>query len=233
MNEIISQHGWAFDSSLWTELRKIYIDSSWIWQDSERGYFNRALVSPKWINNSHNQKKVIIIHSLGIHLIDKNILLNASHAIFINSFYNFIPKNKDRKLIVRALEKMNNKFNNLEIKFMLNEFYKNSFLPNKIDLNYKKAISIKFDNANISYLKNDFKKLSIQDKPPLLVSKNCNVLIIKSSDDLILNHNSSTIFTELMSKTQTKKPTIIEVENQGHIINNYKIFNLIDNWINN
>tara|TARA_Y100001933_G_scaffold216550_1_gene223737 strand:+ start:203 stop:904 length:702 start_codon:yes stop_codon:yes gene_type:complete len=233
MNEIISQHGWAFDSSLWTELRKIYIDSSWIWQDSERGYFNRALVSPKWINNSHNQKKVIIIHSLGIHLIDKNILLNASHAIFINSFYNFIPKNKDRKLIVRALEKMNNKFNNLEIKFMLNEFYKNSFLPNKIDLNYKKAISIKFDNANISYLKNDFKKLSIQDKPPLLVSKNCNVLIIKSSDDLILNHNSSTIFTELMSKTQTKKPTIIEVENQGHIISNYKIFNLIDNWINN
>tara|TARA_Y100001978_G_scaffold99618_1_gene89140 strand:+ start:205 stop:906 length:702 start_codon:yes stop_codon:yes gene_type:complete len=233
MNEIISQHGWAFDSSLWTELRKIYIDSSWIWQDSERGYFNRALVSPKWINNSHNQKKVIIIHSLGIHLIDKNILLNASHAIFINSFYNFIPKNKDRKLIERALEKMNNKFNNLEIKFMLNEFYKNSFLPNKIDLNYKKAISIKFDNANISYLKNDFKKLSIQDKPPLLVSKNCNVLIIKSSDDLILNHNSSTIFTELMSKTQTKKPTIIEVENQGHIISNYKIFNLIDNWINN
>ena len=233
MNEIISQHGWAFDSTLWTELRKIYIDSSWIWQDSERGYFNRALVSPKWINNSHNQKKVIIIHSLGIHLIDKNILLNASHAIFINSFYNFIPKNKDRKLIVRALEKMNNKFNNLEIKFMLNEFYKNSFLPNKIDLNYKKAISIKFDNANISNLKNDFKKLSIQDKPPLLVSKNCNVLIIKSSDDLILNHNSSTIFTELMSKTQTKKPTIIEVENQGHIISNYKIFNLIDNWINN
>ena len=233
MNEIISQHGWAFDSSLWTELRKIYIDSSWIWQDSERGYFNRALVSPKWINNSHNQKKVIIIHSLGIHLIDKNILLNASHAIFINSFYNFIPKNKDRKLIERALEKMNNKFNNLEIKFMLNEFYKNSFLPNKIDLNYKKAISIKFDNANISYLKNDFKKLSIQDKPPLLVSKNCNVLIIKSSDDLILNHNSSKIFTELMSKTQTKKPTIIEVENQGHIISNYKIFNLIDNWINN
>ena len=233
MNQIISQHGWAFDSSLWKELKKIYRKNKWIWQDSERGYFNRALVSPKWINNSHNQKRVIIIHSLGIHLIDKNILLNASHAIFINSFYNFIPENKDRKLIERALEKMNNKFNKIEIKFMLNEFYKNSFLPNKIDLNYKKAISIKFDNANISYLKNDFKKLSIQDKPPLLVSKNCNVLIIKSSDDLILNHNSSTIFTELMSKTQTKKPTIIEVENQGHIISNYKIFNLIDNWINN
>jgi len=233
MNEIISQHGWAFDSSLWTELKKIYMDSSWIWQDSERGYFNRALISPKWINNSHNQKKVLIIHSLGIHLIDKNILLNASHAIFINSFYNFIPENKDRKLIVKALEKMNNKFNNREIKFMLNEFYKNSFLPNKLDLNYKKAISIKFDNANISNLKNDFKKLSIQDKPPLLVSKNCNVLIIKSSDDRILNHNSSTIFTELMSKTQTKKPMIVEIENQGHIISNYKIFNLIDNWINN
>ena len=234
MNQIISQHGWAFDSSLWKELKNIYISNNWIWQDSERGYFNKTLVSPKWINNNSNKgKNIIIIHSLGIHLIDKNTLINASHAIFINSFYQFIPDNKDRKLIIRSLERMKKKLNNGEIKLMLDEFYKNSFFPNEINLNYQKTISSKFDNANISNLKSDFNKLSINNKPPLLVSKDCNVLIIKSISDQILNKNSSTSFIKLMSETQTKKPKILEIENHGHIINNYKIFNLIDNWIHN
>ena len=232
MNQIITQHGWAFDSSLWKELRETYIRNNWIWQDGERGYFNKTLVSPKWINNNSNKgKNMIIIHSLGIHLIDKNILMNASHAIFINSFYQFIPKNKDRKLIIRSLERMKKKLNNHEIKFMLNEFYKNSFFPNEINLNHQKTISSKFDNANISHLKSDFDKLRINNKPPLLVSQDCNVLIIKSISDQILNNNSSTSFIELMCKTQTKKPMILEIENHGHIIDNYKIFNLINNWI--
>ena len=234
MNQIITQHGWAFDSSLWKELKNIYIKNNWIWQDNERGYFKKTFTSPKWINNnSYKSKNIIIIHSLGIHLIDKNILTNASHAIFINSFYQFIPNNKDRKLIMRSLERMKKKLNNQEIKLMLSEFYKNSFFPNEINLNYQKTISSKFDNANISHLKSDFNKLSIENKPPLLVSKDCNVLIIKSISDRILNDDSSKSFIELMNKTQTKKPMILEIENQGHIINNYKIFNLIDNWINN
>ena len=235
MNQIISQHGWAFDSSFWTELKNICIKNNWIWKDNERGYFNKKSVSPKWVNNnSLNKKKVIMVHSLGIHLIDKNILLNASHAIFINSFYNFIPDNKDRKLIARTLEIMKKKLNNKEIKLMLNEFYKNSFFPIEINLNYQKNISNKFENANISLLKKDFNKLNINGKPPhLFVSKDCKVLIIKSINDRILNHNSSESFIELMIKRQIQKPEILELENQGHIIKNYKIFNFIDNWINN
>ena len=128
---------------------------------------------------------------------------------------------------------MKNKLNNQEIKIMLNEFYKNSFFPNEINLNHKNIITSKFDNANISHLQRDFNKLSLENKPPLLVSKDCRVLIIKSISDRILNNDSSKSFIELMNKTQTKKPIILEIENQGHIIDNYKIFNLIDNWINN
>ena len=170
MNQIITQHGWAFDSSLWKELKKIYIKNNWIWQDNERSYFNKTFASPKWINNnSYKRKNIIITHSLGIHLIDKNTLINASHAIFINSFYQFIPDNKDKKLIIKSLERMKKKLNTQEIKPMLNEFYKNSYFPNKINLNFQETISSKFDNANISHLKSDFNKLSIENKPPLLV----------------------------------------------------------------
>ena len=232
MDQIISQHGWGFDSSLWMELKSLFIKNNWIWQDNERGYFNKDFFAPEWIkNNSHTQKKITIVHSLGTHLIDRSILLNASHAIFINSFYNFIPNHNDRKLVTKSLERMQKKLNNKEIKTMLNEFYKNSFFPNNIDMNFKRIREIKFDNINILRLKSDFQKLYTISNPPILVSKDCSILIIKSMNDRILSHNSSLSFIELMNKTQIKKPRIIEIEDQGHIISNYKIFKLIDNWI--
>ena len=114
---------------------------------------------------------------------------------------------------------------------MLNEFYKNSFFPNKIDINFKRISESKFDTINILRLKSDFQKLYIDSNPPILVSKDCSVLIIKSMNDRILSHSSSFGFIDLMNKTQIKKPRIIEIEDQGHIINNHKIFKLIDNWI--
>ena len=232
MNQIISQHGWAFDSSIWLDLKEIYLKNNWIWQDSDRGYFNKNLCAPQWINNnSLNNKKVTIIHSLGTHLIDKNILINASHAIFINSFYNFITKNNDSKVVIRSLEKMKQKLNNKEIKPMLNKFYKNSFFPKKIDISLKKIVDHKCENLNLLLLENDFSRLNIESKPPTLVSKKCKVLIIKSMNDRILNNYSSSSFIKLMNNTQIEKPTIVELENQGHIISNHNIFKLIDNWL--
>ena len=56
MNQIISQHGWAFDSSIWLDLKEIYLKNNWIWQDSDRGYFNKNLCAPQWINNNSLNK---------------------------------------------------------------------------------------------------------------------------------------------------------------------------------
>ena len=40
MNQIISQHGWGLDQSLWNKLKEDIIRQNWIWQDNDRGYYS-------------------------------------------------------------------------------------------------------------------------------------------------------------------------------------------------
>ena len=138
MNQIISQHGWGLDHSVWDKLKKQFIKNDWIWQDNDRGYFSVSSKRVNWIkDNSEGYLRIAICHSLGIHLINKNILKEATHIVLINSFNNFIPTNNQSKLTLRTLKKMEKKINPSEVNFMLREFINRSFLPNKVDKSLK------------------------------------------------------------------------------------------------
>ena len=68
MNQIISQHGWGLDQSIWDKLKEELIRQNWIWQDNNRGYYSNPNIKAKWIkNDSVKNKKVALCHSLGIH----------------------------------------------------------------------------------------------------------------------------------------------------------------------
>ena len=112
MNQIISQHGWGLDQSIWDKLKEEFIRQNWAWQDNDRGYYSDSCVKVKWIkSDSDKNKKVALCHSLGIHLIGKEILKEASHIILINSFFNFIPSNNESNITMRTLRRMEKKIN--------------------------------------------------------------------------------------------------------------------------
>ena len=98
MKQIITQHGWGLDKSFWDSYKIEFQKKQWHWQDNERGYFSKKINQSKWIkNNSIAQIKMIICHSLGFHLIKRDLFDEASHIVFINSFNNFLPSTKKKK----------------------------------------------------------------------------------------------------------------------------------------
>ena len=61
----------------------------------KEGIFQKNVKQSKFIkNNLNDQIKMVLCHSLGFHLIQENILDEASHVVFINSFNNFLPQAK-------------------------------------------------------------------------------------------------------------------------------------------
>lgn len=232
MNQIISQHGWALDCSVWDKLKENFIKDSWLWQDNDRGYYSSQSIVSNWIeNNSSKNIKLLICHSLGTQLIEPKVISKASHIVFINSFYKFIPEDRERNLTIRTLQRMGRKFNSKQIKLMLNDFFRRSFLPNTIETNFQNSFQSKLKNINISILENDFRKLYLETESPKLISNKCNVLIIKSNKDLILRENSSNQFIKKLNKSQNNKPQVINIENAGHIINNFDVFEIIKKWL--
>ena len=232
MNQIISQHGWGLDQSLWNKLKEDLIRQNWIWQDNDRGYYSDFCVKVKWIKtNSDNNKKVALCHSLGVHLIEKEILKEASHIILINSFFNFIPTNNESNITMRTLRKMEKKINTSEVRFMLEEFISRSFMPNQVDIKFKSIFNLNSKQINLKRLLKDFQKLYFQPSTFDLFSEHAEVLIIKSKNDFILKEYAFNEFINLLNNSQINKPKLVQIENQGHLIDNNCIINILKEWL--
>ena len=232
MNQIISQHGWGLDQSLWNKLKEDFIRQNWIWQDNDRGYYSDFCVKVKWIKtDSDNNKKVALCHSLGIHLIEKEILKEASHIVLINSFLNFIPTNNERNITMRTLRRMEKKINTLEVRFMLEEFISRSYMPNQVDIKFKSIFNLNSKQINLKSLLKDFQKLYFQPSKFDLFSKHAEVLIIKSKNDFILKEYASNEFINLLNTSQIKEPKLVQIENQGHLIDDNCIVKILKDWL--
>ena len=232
MNQIISQHGWGLDQSLWNKLKEDLIRQNWIWQDNDRGYYSDFCVKFKWIKtDSDKNKKVALCHSLGIHLIGKEILKEASHIILINSFFNFIPTNNESNITMRTLRRMERKINTSEVRFMLEEFISRSFLPNQVDIKFKSIFNLNSKQINLKSLLKDFQKLYIQKRIFNLFPKYAEVLIIKSKKDFILKEYASNEFVNLLNNYQIIKPKLVQIEDQGHLIDNACIVEILKDWL--
>ena len=234
MKQIITQHGWGLDKSFWDSYKIEFQKNQWHWQDNERGYFSKNVKQAKWIkNNFNNQIKMVLCHSLGFHLIERNLLDEASHIVFINSFNNFLPSSKKRDLIYRSLKRMEKKIIAFQAEDMLKEFIRRSFSPNDININFQNMFYKDLENLNNTLLLNDLKKLYTYKNSLKSFKKNCNVIVINSKKDLILDKDSSNNFIELLNKALTKKPTLIELSNQGHCLTNLNLYQIIKQTLDN
>ena len=234
MKQVITQHGWGLDQSFWESYKDEFQKNGWYWQDNERGYFSKYVTQSKWRkNNLNDQIKMVLCHSLGFHLIQENILNEASHVVFINSFNNFLPSTKKRDFIYRSLKRMEKKLKSFEAKVMLKEFIIRSFSPNNMTINFQNMFYKNLEGLNNNLLLNDLRKLYTDNNSLKSFEKNCNVIIINSKKDLILDQNSSHDFIELLNKTLAKKPTLIELSNQGHCLTNLNFYQIIKRAMDN
>jgi len=100
-------------------------------------------------------------------------------------------------------------------------------------INFKNVFYKNLECLNNNLLLNDLKKLYIDTNSFKSFEKNCNVIVINSKNDLILDQDSSNNFIELLNKTLTKKPTLIELSNQGHCLTNLNFYQIIKSFLDN
>ena len=189
MKEIIAMHGWAGDSNQWSNWEKIFKCFEWEWQTFERGYKGINPHTPKWIHNSNQvkPKRVAICHSLGSHLIDKQVLHSATHVILINSFSRFIPSGKENRPVQMALNKMMNAINTSDEASMLRKFHIKAYKPNYIDTESIESNLINISDHGRVRLKNDLIRLINSYSLPIGLNTHSNVLIV-NSEELSLIH---------------------------------------------
>ncbi len=233
MNEIIAIHGWAGDSHQWANWEKLFKSCDWRWQNAERGYKNLSPHTPKWNNNSNQVelKRVAICHSLGAHLVDKQVLHSATHVVLINSFSRFIPSSKENRLIQLALNKMMNAINTPNEAAMLRKFHIKAYKPNYIDVKAIESNLLHISDLGRLRLKNDLILLMNSDSLPIGLNTYSKVLIINSEQDHILANQTKVKLTEDLIKHLEAAPKIINLQDDGHSITKIKNIKKIKHWL--
>jgi len=233
MKEVIAIHGWAGDSHQWLNWKKIFKSCDWEWQTAERGYKDISPHTPKW-NNNLNQvelKRVALCHSLGSHLIDKQVLHSATHVVLINSFSRFIPSSKENRPIQLALNRMMSAINTPNEAAMLRKFHIKAYKPNHIDIKSTKSNLLHISDLGRLRLKNDLILLMNSDSLPLGLNTSSKVLIINSEQDHILaNQTKVNLVKDLINHLEAV-PKIINLQDEGHSITKIKNIKKIKHWL--
>ncbi len=233
MKEIIAMHGWAGDSHQWSNWRKLFKHCDWKWQTADRGYKNISPYTPKWNNNSNQDqlKRVVICHSLGSHLIDKQLLNSATHVVLINSFSRFIPNNKEKRSVTMALKMMMSAIDTPNETAMLRKFYLKAYKPNYIDVESAKSNLLYISDSGRLRLKNDLTLLINSDSLPVGLNTNAKVLIVNSEEDYILANQTKTKLAEDLTNHLEAIPTIINLKEEGHTISQIENIKKIKQWL--
>ncbi len=233
MKEVIAMHGWAGDSNQWSNWEKIFKCSGWEWQNAERGYKAISPHTPKWNHNSNQVelKRVAICHSLGSHLIDKQVLRSATHVVLINSFSRFIPSGKEHLHIQMVLKKMMTAINTPNEAAMLRKFHVKAYKPNGIDIESLEANLLHISDSGRLRLKNDLTRLINSDSLPIGLNSCVEVLIVNSEEDFILPNQTKAKLTEDLTKHLEVLPKKINLQEEGHYITKIKNIKKIKQWL--
>jgi pimeloyl-ACP methyl ester carboxylesterase len=129
--EIIFQHGWGFDSSFWSTFLQPLRSLDATITLGEAGYFGSPPVRPAF--SAGDCRKVIIAHSLGLHLIDDAIMQAADLVVALSCFESFhegsAPQiRRSRRLVSAMLGKLAH-----SPEAVLQDFYDGCFHPQPSD----------------------------------------------------------------------------------------------------
>ena len=230
MNQVIAMHGWGINSDMWHRWKEKFQNLQWEWTDAERGYGYIQGKEPSWLKEEKVftcKRRLFIGHSLGTHLVKKEVLQNATDIVLLYSFSSFIPMKDKRRSIKIALEAMHNYIGTKKEDSMHRDFLvKADYL-----LNPSNEKNLKISTTGRQKLKDDLKLLINTKGLPKCLNTNARVLIINAGlDKIVCSESQETLYED--SKMHFKlTPKILNIPLAGHIFLSEQVFEEINNWI--
>jgi len=101
--QVIAMHGWSGTASAWEPWRIEAEARGWRWRSGERGYGAAPPSLPAW---QPEGVKVVISHSMGIHLLPPALLAAAERVVLLAGFGRFVPPGREGRQRRSALAAM-------------------------------------------------------------------------------------------------------------------------------
>lgn len=195
--EIVLQHGWGFDATSWSKWLPALSSKGRVIL-GERGYFGSRKLAPVFSENA--QRKIVIAHSYGVHLVPKETMRQADTLIVIASFI-------DLQSNSRAIRSMLRKFDSAA-DLVLTDFWRNCYTPECVGFSVLAPGSM-----NERALGDDLIALSSSALDVAAIEQIPNVVLIQPESDRIVPEDA-----RLHLRGALPHASVIRISGAGHAI---------------
>ncbi len=234
MKQVIAVHGWSGDSNTWGNWAKEFQKNGWTWQSFERGYGDTEPFLPKWKKTKiqgSNEQRVVITHSLGTHLLDNHIWLDATDVVLLCSFSRFIPKGINSRSLQTALRLMQQHIGTSDEATMLKTFLKKACEPEPVVEIPPGPIKEGLSPKGRIKLKHDLQLLVDTNGIPPDLPVKAKVLIVQGEQDSIVIPATRRSLLNDLRKHLEIAPTYWEIKNSGHLLLVQDLIIRTRNWL--
>lgn len=173
--EVITYHGWAFDSGCWKEWVRQLPDAT-LWHHYDRGYFGEPSI-PAF--TAEGGTRIVMTHSFGFHFCPDEIFRQADFILVFAGFLAFHPRAAQfRRRSRQVVAEMIRQFDSQPQK-VLNVFYRNVFHP-------KKAYELPGGEFDKALLLQDLCGLDRNERSLPPYKEEARIFIFHGSDDAIV-----------------------------------------------
>jgi pimeloyl-[acyl-carrier protein] methyl ester esterase len=222
--QIIAMHGWSGDCRGWQPFAAATSAHGWDWTLPDRGYGPVPARRVHW--NPRANRRVVIGHSLGPHLLPPELLADADAVVLLASFGRFVPQGQEGRRIRAALAGMAEALEGPQAEAMLHTFLGEAAAPEPISALPCTILGAPLSEPGRQRLREDLALLERCQQLPEALNPQLPCLIVEAGADRIVG-------AETRAELRRERPgaTVIHYPEAGHCLLNTPLLTDLSAWI--
>lgn len=223
---VVAMHGWAGDARAWEPWIEATALLGWQWDCGERGYGARQPHVPRWpAEIEPGGRRLLLAHSLGIHLLPDEVLSGADGVVLLASFGAFVPPGREARRVQAALRAMACQLSDeRQAAEMLRSFLGNAAAPASIaDL---PRGPVDEGQSNLTRLREDLELLASRGGLPEGFPRRARVLVAEAGGDQIVTQEARALL-----RKELPSADILHLDNAGHALLHTDVIGATVDWV--
>jgi len=194
----------------------------------ERGYGAFSPHTPRWGEEAENAaRRVVVAHSLGLHLLPAEVLRRADAIVLLASFAAFVPPGREGRRTRAALTGMSASLGDeSSARAMLSKFMENVAAPQPADLLPPGPLGGPLDEINRERLREDLELLANCQGLPDGLPRTARILIVEAEEDGIVEPAARAQLRELLPEAD-----VIRLPGVGHALLAGDVIGRVVEWV--
>jgi len=222
--QLIAMHGWASDAQRWGPLQAAWTARGWHGQCGDRGYGPRPPQTVAWREGAG--PRVVIAHSLGLHLLPTPVLERADAVVLLASFGRFVPEGREGRRLRHAMTAMAHQLGGPQAEAMLKTFQQRAAAPQPTSLLPPGITAEPLSDRGRHQLEEDLQLLTSTAGLPAGFPPQARVLIVEGGEDQIVVPEARQLLRNAVPTADT-----LVLAGVGHCLLSPALDPLVCGWI--